>query len=168
VTAAAAAAHKIIELKLDTASIATRSAELEIERHRAISDLLESNSFQLTTPAGASGPYRLRLALEGDRMMINVVCALSGLEAEVPLPLSPFKSIIRDYAIVCDTFYKAAKAGEIHRLEAIDHGRRSIHDEGAETLTDSLENRVILDKLTARRLFSLLYVLHMRGTTNMT
>jgi len=158
--------HRIAELKLDSQSIATRSTELEVERHRAISDLLESNSFQLTAP-GAEGPYRLHLSLDGDRVLIDVASTNSGHQAQLPLPLSGFRRIIKDYAILCDNFYKAAKEGEMHRLEAIDHGRRSIHDEGAEKLVETLENHVIVDKLTARRLFTLLYVLHMRGTTNM-
>jgi len=159
--------HRIAELKLDSGSIGTRSPELEVERHRAISDLLESNSFRLVTPEDAKGPYRLVLSLDGDRVLVDVTCTASAHETQLPLPLAGFRSIIRDYALVCDNFYKAAHAGEIHRLEAIDHGRRSIHDEGAEKLAETLENRVILDKLTARRLFTLLYVLHMRGTTNM-
>ena len=165
-TEAPAAPHRIAAIKLDSESIGARSTELEIERHRAISDLLESNSFRLKEPADAEGPYRLLLTLNGDRMVIAVSCDKTGHEAEMPLPLSGFRSIIRDYTIVCDNFYKTARAGEIHRLEAIDHGRRSIHDEGAEKLIETLENHVILDKLTARRLFTLLYVLHMRGTTN--
>ncbi len=165
-TDAAPAPYRIVAIKLDSESIGTRSTELEIERHRAISDLLESNSFRLREPAEAEGPYRLLLALAGDRMMIAVSCDKTGQTVEMPLPLSGFKSIIRDYTIVCENFYKTAREGEIHKLEAIDHGRRSIHDEGAEKLTETLENHVILDKLTARRLFTLLYVLHMRGTTN--
>ena len=93
-----------------------------------------------------------------------VGCTKSGHEAEIPVPLSGLKKHINDYVIVCDNFYKTARAGEIHRLEAIDAGRRSIHDEAAELIAEILENKVILDKTTARRLFSLLYVLHMRGT----
>lgn len=158
--------HHISEVKLDNASIGARSTELEVERHRAISDLLESNSFRLTAP-DAAGPYKLYLSLDGDRVLIDVTSLGSGHEARLPLPLNGFRSILKDYTILCDNFYKAAKEGELHRLEAIDHGRRSIHDEGAEKLVETLENHVILDKLTARRLFTLLYVLHMRGTTNM-
>ena len=156
---------RIIELKLDNETIGTRSAEIEVERHRAISDLLEQNSFALKD---CEGPYKLHLSLQGDRLVMDVNCTASGRNEEIPLPLSALKSLIRDYVMICDSFYKAAKEGEMHRLEAIDMGRRGIHNEGAETLAEALENKVIVDKLTARRLFTLLYVLHIRSTTNIT
>ncbi|MEZ0260075.1 MAG: UPF0262 family protein [Alphaproteobacteria bacterium] len=163
-----AAPFQIIKIELDRDSIATRSPEIEVERHRAISDLLDENSFRLVTE-GAEGPYRLRLAFEGlDRLLIQVNCTQSGHQEEIPLPLSPLKRLIADYTIICDNFYKTAKAGEMHRLEAIDMGRRGIHNEGAEVLAETLENKVIVDKTTARRLFSLLYVLHIRSTTTIT
>jgi len=156
---------RIIELKLDNETIGTRSAEIEVERHRAISDLLEQNSFAVKD---CEGPYKLHLSLQGERLVMDVNCTASGRNEEIPLPLSALKSLIRDYVMICDSFYKAAKEGEMHRLEAIDMGRRGIHNEGAETLAEALENKVIVDKLTARRLFTLLYVLHIRSTTNIT
>lgn len=155
---------RIIDILLDGTHAGTRSADIEMERHKAISDLLAENSFRLTTPEAACGPYQLLLALAEDRLYMRVKCRVSDTTTEMTLPLSPLKKHIHDYVILCDNFYKTARAGQIHRLEAIDAGRRSIHDEGAELLAESLENKVILDKLTARRLFSLLYVLHMRGT----
>jgi uncharacterized protein (UPF0262 family) len=156
--------HRIVEVKLDTSSIGAKSADIEVERHRAISDLLDENHFRLAKPEHAEGPYRLHLSLSPDRMVMQIGCTKTGHEAEIPLPLTGLKKHISDYVIVCDNFYKTARAGEIHRLEAIDAGRRSIHDEAAELIAEILENKVILDKTTARRLFSLLYVLHMRGT----
>lgn len=156
--------YRIVEVKLDSNSIGTKSADIEVERHRAISDLLDENSFRLAAPETAEGPYRLFLSLLPERMLMQVGCTKTGHEAEIPLPLNALKKHISDYVIVCDNFYKTARAGEIHRLEAIDAGRRSIHDEAAELIAEILENKVILDKTTARRLFSLLYVLHMRGT----
>ena len=156
--------HRIVEVKLDSESIATRSADIEVERHRAISDLLDDNSFRLAAPDAANGPYKLHLSLRDGQMLMQVNCTASGYAEEIRLPLSALKRLIHDYTIVCDNFYKTARAGEMHRLEAIDAGRRSIHDEGAEKLLETLENKVILDKTTARRLFSLLYVLHIRST----
>lgn len=156
---------RIIELKLDNETIGTRSAEIEVERHRAISDLLEENAFAVKD---CEGPYKLHLSLQGDRLVMDVNCTASGKREEIPLPLNSLKPLIRDYVMICDSFYKAAKSGEMHRLEAIDMGRRGIHNEGAETLAEALENKVIVDKLTARRLFTLLYVLHIRSTTNIT
>jgi uncharacterized protein (UPF0262 family) len=156
--------HRIVEVKLDSESMKPRSTDIEVERHKAISDLLAENSFKLAEPGEALGPYRLKLALERERLLIFVTCTVTGQERDIPLPLAPLKRHIADYVILCDNFYKTARAGEMHRLEAIDAGRRSIHDEGAEVLAETLENKVILDKMTARRLFSLVYVLHMRGT----
>lgn len=157
------AAHRIIAVTLDSGSIAARSTDLEMERHRVISDLLVENSFRLK---GADGPYRLALSLNGDGLIIAVGCDATGHAEDLRMPLKSFKRHIQDYTIVCDNFYKTAKAGELHRLEAIDAGRRSIHDEAAEMLAETLEDKVILDKTTARRLFSLVYVLHARTITN--
>lgn len=160
--------HRIVEVKLDSQSLGPGSTEIEIERHKTISDLLDENSFKLAEPENAQGPYKLHLRLTDDRLLMQVGCNASGHEEDVSLPLSPLKRHIKDYSIVCDNFYKTAKAGEMHRLEAIDAGRRSIHDEAAELLTETLENKVILDKPTARRLFTLLYVLHIRNNPTLT
>lgn len=165
-SATSAQAGKIIDVALDSGSLMTRSPDIEMERHRAISDLLVENNFRLAEHPDAPGPYHLHLALSAQeqRLRIRIHCTRSGHDEEISLPLGGLRKQIHDYVILCDNFYKTARAGEIHRLEAIDAGRRSIHDEGAEMLAEMIENHVILDKLTARRLFSLLYVLHMRGT----
>lgn len=162
----AAAAGKIIDVALDGGSMMNRSPDIEMERHRAISDLLVENSFQLADAAYAPGPYHLKLSVspQEQRLHMQVRCQHSGQEEDISLPLTGLRKLIHDYVILCDNFYKTARAGDLHRLEAIDAGRRSIHDEGAEMLAEMVKNRIILDKLTARRLFSLLYVLHMRGT----
>jgi uncharacterized protein (UPF0262 family) len=157
---------RIIALTLDDTSLAARSADLEMERHRAISDLLCENSFRLKEPDWAGGPYRLVLSLRDNRLIIDVGCNESGHTQEIALALSPLRRLILDYTAICDNFYKLARAGEMHRLEAVDMGRRGMHDEGAGILAESLEDKVILDKTTARRLFSLVYVLHARTITN--
>jgi uncharacterized protein (UPF0262 family) len=157
---------RIVAITLDTGTMAARSADLEMERHRAISDLLCENSFRLKAPDTAMGPYRLHLSLVGDRLLLDVGCNGTGHQEGIPLPLTGLRRQINDYAIICDNFYKAARAGEMHRLEAIDMGRRGMHDEAAEMLAEALEDKVILDKTTARRLFSLVYVLHARTITN--
>jgi uncharacterized protein (UPF0262 family) len=150
---------------LDSQSLAVRSTDLEMERHRVISDLLQENSFALKNAETAGGPYHLRLSLEEDRLVIDIDCATTSHRESVSFALKPLRRQIQDYTIVCDNFYKTAQAGEMHRLEAIDAGRRSIHDEAAEILAEALENKVRLDKTTARRLFSLVYVLHARTVT---
>ena len=104
------------------------------------------------------------VGLDADRLHMRVHCRGTDVTENLSVPLASLKKHIHDYVILCDNFYKTAREGQIHRLEAIDAGRRSIHDEAAELLAESLQNKVNLDKLTARRLFSLLYVLHMRGT----
>lgn len=156
------AGHRIIDVTLDSHSLTTRSADIEVERHRAVSDLLADNSFRLVAPDNASGPYRLALSLEEERLVLHIACTKTGHQEALRLPLSPFRKHIQDYIVLCDNFYKTARAGQIHQLEAIDVGRRSIHDEAALLLAETIENKVILDKPTARRLFSLIYVLHIR------
>ena len=155
---------RIADVVLDSSSLTARSADIEMERHKAVSDLLAENNFELLTPAGTTGAYHLKLTLDADRLHMRVHCRGTDMTENLSLPLAPLKKLIHDYVILCDNFYKTAREGQIHRLEAIDAGRRSIHDEAAELLAESLQNKVNLDKLTARRLFSLLYVLHMRGT----
>lgn len=159
-------ASKIIDIKLDRQSIATRSTELEIERQKAMSDLLHDNRFRLLAP-GVQGPYRLRMELQDDKMLFHVLCASSGYTDTLRLPLVSLKKNISDYALLCDNFYKTARSGHIHKLETIDAGRRALHDELALNLTQSLEKQAEIDKPTARRLFTLLYVLYMRNTTHL-
>ena len=154
--------HCIIDIILDNRSIVAHNADVEVERHKVISDLLQDNSFRFARDGAAAGPYRLRLALEQDRLAIGVTCSVSGQCEDLRLPLAPLRKHVQDYVIICDNFYKAAREGQIHRLEAIDEGRRSIHDEAAEALAGALADKVVLDKMTARRLFSLVYVLHAR------
>lgn len=154
---------RIVDIALDSHSLVTRSADLEIERRKAISDLLDNNSFHLVSPATAQGPYRLLLSLQDDKLLLQAACVKSGHQQSIKLSLAPFRKHVQDYAILCNNFYKTARSGQIHKLEAIDAGRRSIHDEAALALLESLESQVMLDKATARRLFTLLYVLHMRS-----
>lgn len=156
--------HHIIGVILDQDTLSAASPDIELERHRAVSDLLVENNFRLVSPANAEGPYQLMLSLQDARLVLKVTCTKSDHTEDLRIALNPLKRHIQDYVIICDNFYKTARAGEYHRLEAIDAGRRAVHNEGAETLAETLENKVILDKMTARRLFSLLYVLHMRHT----
>lgn len=161
--------HRISSVRLDAGSLGVRTeTQIEVERHRTISDLLEENSFRLAAQEAAEGPYEVCMSLQEERFVMQVACTVSGHAEDISMPLAPLKRHIRDYTIVCDNFYKTAQAGEVHRLEAIDAGRRSIHNEAAEVLAETLENKVILDKATARRLFSLLYVLHIRSHPTLT
>lgn len=153
--------NRIVSVTFDDATTPLRSPEIAIERHKAVSDLLVDNSFEVS---GSTGPYKIFMRLQDGRLVMDVTCLGSGdAVIEILIPLAPLKSPIRDYGIICDNFLKTAQAGEYHRLEAIDMGRRGLHNEAADLLMDSLEHKVILDKVTARRLFSLIYVLHMRN-----
>jgi uncharacterized protein (UPF0262 family) len=155
--------HRIQHLTLDTQSFVAASTEIELEKHRAVSDLLCENKFVLQTNPAAQGPYKLTVSLREERLVLDVFCTMTGHQEEILILLSPLRRHIQDYILLCDNYYKTVKDGNIHKLEILDEGRRSIHDEGAEMLAEGLENKVILDKSTARRLFSLIYVLHMRS-----
>jgi len=155
--------HRIASVSIHHTSPLAVSADIAAERHKAISDLIFENSFQLKSPAAAHGPYVLSLALYADWLDMQVDCQHSTHREELKLSLPPFRPLMRDYGIICDNFQKTAQSGQLYKLEAIDMGRRAVHNEAAELLIESLENKVILDKLTARRLFSLLYVLHIRN-----
>ena len=152
----------LIEIVIDEAAPARRSADAEHERRVAIYDLLEENQF---VPQGApDGPYVMRLSLVETRLMFDIKSAASGETlSKLALPLLPFRRIMKDYALVCETYYEAIKTAPRSRIEAIDMGRRSLHNEGAELLQEKLRQKIELDFDTARRLYTLLYVMQMRG-----
>ncbi len=154
-------ARKLVEVELDDASVVRRSPEVEHERRVAIYDLLEDNDFALVD--GAAGPYKLSLGVEENRVTFDVCDGAGERMARFRLPLTPFRSVIRDYFTICESYYEAIKSASPSRIEAIDVGRRSLHDEGAELLRERLAARVDVDGDTARRLFTLICVLHVKG-----
>ncbi len=153
--------RRLIGVELDDASVIRRSPEVEPERRVAIYDLLEDNDFALVD--GAAGPYRLSLGVEENRVTFDVRDEHDARLAHFRLPLTPFRGVIRDYFTICESYYEAIRAASPSRIEAIDVGRRSLHDEGAELLRQRLAARVTIDADTARRLFTLVCVLHVRG-----
>ena len=156
-----AGSPRIASVTLDEHTVVRRSPEVEHERAVAIFDLLEDNHF---APHGDDrGPYRLHLAIVENRLTI-AIRADDGSELEgVALALASFRRLVKDYFTVCDSYYAAIKRSSPARIEAIDMGRRGLHDEGAELLRQRLADRVEIDFPTARRLFTLLCVLHIRG-----
>ena len=153
-------AFRVARIDLDERCFLRRSADVEHERAVAIADLLDANRF---APAGhPGGPYALRLSIEENRLAIEVALAAGGEVDRLVLPLLPFRRIVRDYFAVCETYYEAIKHAGPGRIEAIDMGRRALHDEGAAMLRARLADRVEVDGQTARRLFTLVCVLHMR------
>jgi uncharacterized protein (UPF0262 family) len=154
-------ARKLIAVELDDALVVRRSPEVEHERRVAIYDILEDNDFALVE--GGSGPYLLSLGVEENRVTFDVRDESDARLARFRLPLTPFRGVIRDYFTICESYYDAIKSATPSRIEAIDVGRRSLHDEGAELLRERLAARVEVDADTARRLFTLICVLHVKG-----
>ncbi|SMF83515.1 Uncharacterized protein, UPF0262 family [Tistlia consotensis] len=157
---------RIVRITLDDKSVVRRSGDVEHERAVAIYDLLEDNHF---APVGDfSGPYGLHLRIEEGRLLFEIYRGEGkGGEGEklatVPLALGPFRRIVKDYFTVCETYYDAIRTASPSKIEAIDMGRRGLHNEGAEALRERLAGRIEIDENTARRLFTLLCVLHIKS-----
>jgi uncharacterized protein (UPF0262 family) len=150
---------RIIDIELDERTIIRRSDDIERERRVAIFDLLEANSFQ---PAGHEGPFRIRLRIEESRLAIEVKDADGRPLDTVRLGLARFKRPVRDYFAICESYFKAARSDSPQGLETIDMARRGMHNEAAELLQDCLKGKVEMDFDTARRLFTLICVLHIK------
>jgi uncharacterized protein (UPF0262 family) len=155
------ASQRIAEITLDEHTVIRRSAEIEHERATAIADLLEENSF---VPASERhGPFHLHLAIRETRLNLEIRSLADGSGESVVLSVTPFRGIVKDYFMVCGSYYEAIRQSRLAQVEAIDVGRRSLHDEGSRLLREQLGDKVAIDHDTARRLFTLLCVLHLRG-----
>jgi len=153
--------HRIANVSLDEHSVVRRSAEVEHERAVAIYDLIEENQF---IPAGsAGGPYNLYLGIEEGRLVFDIRGEGGDAIGKVMLALGPFRRVVKDYFTVCESYYAAIKTSSPSQIEAIDMGRRGLHNEGAELLKERLTGKIEVDENTARRLFTLICVLHIRG-----
>ena len=152
---------RIVDIRLDAASIVRWSREVEHERQVAVFDLLERNSFELVN--GFAGPYRVELSLREANLIFAVEDENGAQRAEVALSMRPFRRLIKDYFMICESYFQAIRCATPSRIEAIDMGRRGLHDEGAEKLAAALESKIRLDRETARRLFTLVCVLHIRA-----
>ena len=158
---AAAAPQRIDTITLDERTVIRRSRAIEDERSAAITDLLKDNQF--TPLSGRAGPFHLRLAIEENRLLMEIRAAAGGSSESIVLPLAPFRRIVKDYFLVCESYYEAIRDKTLTQVEAIDVGRRSLHDEGSALLTERLAGKVAIDHDTARRLFTLICVLHLRS-----
>ena len=156
-----ASTSRIASIVLDEGSVLRRTREIEQEREIAIYDLLEANHF---APAEVpAGPYDLVLAVSENRLVFDIRDT-AGIELrKVMLSLSPFRRIIKDYFLVCESYFKAIRNAPPSQIEALDMGRRGLHDEGSHLLKDRLAGKIEVDFDTARRLFTLLCVLHLKG-----
>ena len=152
--------RKLVKVSLDERTLVPASAPIEHERKAAAYDLVEENHFALTEDL--EGPYELRLGIVETRLVFDVRSATGEPLTKFALPLEPFRKIMRDYFVVYDSYFRAIKTLTSSQIETIDVGRRSLHDEGAAALRDSLSDRVDIDSRTARLLFTLICALHRR------
>lgn len=158
---AAPLTNRIARVTLDERSVVRRSPEVEHERAVAIYDLTEENSFCLVE--GPAGPYDLSLGIEDNRLVLDIGNENAEPVAKHILSLTPFRRIVKDYFTICESYYEAIKRSSPSQIEAIDMGRRGLHNEGAELLRERLAGKIDLDSNTARRLFTLICVLHIRA-----
>ena len=152
---------RLVEITLDEESIGRSGPDIEHERAVAIYDLIEDNSFR---PAGHDGgPYTLRLSMADNRLVFDIRLTDGTVVMAHLLSLTPFRRIVKDYFLICDSYYQAIRTATPDRIEAIDMGRRGLHDEGSRILMERLKDKVTVDFDTARRLFTLICVLHWKG-----
>lgn len=152
---------RLIDVELDE-SISRSTPDIEHERAVAIFDLIEENSFRPVNDDG-SGPYKLRLALAEHRLVFSISRESGDQVVTHILSLTPFRRIVKDYYLICESYYDAIRSSTPSHIEAIDMGRRGLHNEGSQTLMDRLSGKIDIDFDTARRLFTLVCVLHWRG-----
>ncbi len=150
---------RIARIDIDEDSLASPSDQVDHERKVAIFDLIEKNSFtpEGAAEAGSEGPFDLRLALEDNRLVFDITGP--SFARKIMLSLAPFKTMIRDYQMICESYYEALKNATPGQIEAIDMGRRGVHNEGADLLAERLKGKVEIDHETARRLFTLVNAL---------
>ncbi len=152
---------RLAAITLDERSIVRRTREIEQERDIAIYDLLESNFFR---PEGShGGPYDLMLGIEENRLTFDIRLADGTAHGKVMLSLTPLRRVVKDYFLICDSYFKAIRTAPPSQIEALDMGRRSLHDEGSALLQDRLKGKIDIDHDTARRIFTLICVLHLKG-----
>ena len=152
---------RLVAVTLDESSIGRANRDVEHERAVAIYDLIEDNSFHPLDHDG--GPYALTIGISGNRLVFDIREADGAPVIAHLLSLAPFSRIVKDYFTVCDSYYAAIRTATPDRIEALDMGRRSLHDEGSRILMERLRRKVEIDFDTARRLFTLICVLQMRG-----
>ncbi|HVV63912.1 MAG TPA: UPF0262 family protein [Rhizomicrobium sp.] len=152
---------RIAAIELDERSVVHRTRQIELEREIAIYDLLEANRF---APAGSDGgPYHIILGVEENRLVFDILLEDRTAHGKVSLSLTPLRKAIKDYFLICDSYYKAIRAAPPSQIEALDMARRSSHNEGSELLVERLKGKIDVDFDTARRLFTLICVLHLKG-----
>ena len=154
---------KITHIEIDDSTLARPTPEIEQERKVAIFDLLEDNTFTLPQREGRevpAGPYVLNLSIREKRLVFDIATESGVVAGQFLLSLGPFRQVVKDYWQICESYYDAVKTMPPSKIEAIDMARRGIHNEGARVLQERLEGKADVDTDTARRLFTLICVLH--------
>ena len=153
--------HRLVSVTLDESTIARGTPDQEHERNIAIYDLIESNVFELEN--GKAGPYALHLGLNGNRLVFDLRDTEGQPIFAHVLALSPFRMVIKDYFMICASYYDAIRNATADRIEAIDMARRGLHNEGAELVNDRLKGKIKTDFDTSRRIFTLIAALVWTG-----
>ncbi|MEP9356043.1 UPF0262 family protein [Xanthobacter sp. KR7-65] len=155
-------AARLCAVTLDDASIGHSSADIDHERATAIWDLVEDNSFEPCGDPG-EGPYQLAISLMDNRLVLDIKREDGAQVVQHHLSLTPFRKVVKDYFLICESYYNAIRTASPSQIEAIDMGRRGLHNEGSTLLQERLEGKVVVDFDTARRLFTLICALHWKG-----
>lgn len=152
---------RLVAVTLDEASIERASPDVEHERAVAIYDLLQENAFEPV--GGPGGPYRLTLSVQENRLVLHVADEAGAPVVTHMLSLTPLRKVVKDYFLICESYFSAIRQAAPARIEAIDMGRRGVHDEGSRILAERLEGKIAMDHDTARRIFTLICALHFKG-----
>lgn len=155
--------HRLVDVQLDERSLVRRNADIEHERKVAIFDLLEQNVFSPIGAHAEQGPFALMLSIEENRLSFDIRDAATQPLGKIILALSPFRKIVKDYFEICESYFDAIKHATPSKIETIDMARRGVHNEGSQLLMERLKGKIDTDFETARRLFTLICVLHIRG-----
>jgi uncharacterized protein (UPF0262 family) len=153
--------NRLVSVTLDEASIGRSTADKEHERQIAIYDLLEENSFGVS--GHDAGPYGLKIALQDSKLVLEILDENSAPLVAHILSLTPLRGLLKDYFFVCESYYAAIRTAMPGQIEAIDMGRRALHNEGAQMLIERLKGKIECDNDTARRIFTLVAALHWKG-----
>lgn len=151
---------RLIAIDIDDRGLPAPSAEVDQERKVAVFDLLEDNAFSIPRAAEHPGPYRLALGVREGRLVFGVSTEAAEKVGEFHLSMGPFRQVVKDYFQICESYFEAVKRLPPSQIEAIDMARRGIHNEGARVLQERLEGKALVDMATARRLFTLICVMH--------
>jgi uncharacterized protein (UPF0262 family) len=152
---------RLVSITLDDASIGRGNANTEHEREVAIYDILDANTF--VVEGRDDGPYALKLSIVEDRLVFTVDTEPSTGEHSFLLSLSPLRRVMKDYFLICESYYNAIRTAPPSKIQAIDMGRRGLHDDGSRQLMERLKGKITVDHDTARRLFTLICALHWKG-----